>query len=116
MRKHKRIKRIGMTISAMLAGGAVFDNGCFNTLASINVCGTVLTFCTPADQINLLFPYLTIPDYSTDPSCTIPFGCGEGDIYTDIPPGLPGGDAPDQPQNDQGGGLGGGGGGGGGGN
>ncbi|OWY72613.1 hypothetical protein B7486_06755 [cyanobacterium TDX16] len=112
MKNHKRIKKIGMTISAVLAGGAVFDNGCFNTLASINVCGTLLTFCTPADQINALFPYLTIPDFGTDPSCTVPFGCGTGDIYTDIPVGFPGGGAPDQPQDDQGGGLGGGGGGG----
>lgn len=114
MRNHKRIKRITMTISAVLAGGAVFDNGCFNTLASINVCGTLLTFCTPADQINLLFPYLTLPDFSADPSCTIPLGCGEGDVFTDIPDGFPGGQAPEQPQDDQGGGLGGGGGGGGG--
>jgi hypothetical protein len=94
----------------LLTGGTVLS--CANTLANINLCGTVFTFCTPTDQLNLLYPYLDTPDYTTDPSCTIPLGCGSGDV---LPPleGGPGGDAPEQPQNGQGGGLGGGGGGGG---
>lgn len=116
MRTHNKTRKVILGLSMILAGGTAFNNGCFNTLASINVCGTVLTFCTPADQINALFPYLQVPDYRTDPSCTIPLGCGPGDVYTNIPPGFPGGDAPNQPTDAQGGGLGGGGGGGGGGN
>lgn len=111
MRKYKTIKKVAFGLTVLLSGGTVLDNGCMNTVASINVCGTILTFCTPADQINLLFPYLEVPDFQTDPSCTVPLGCGTGDIYTDIPPGMPGGEAPVQPSDDQGGGLGGGGGG-----
>lgn len=111
MRNTKRIHRIVLTVSSILAGGTVLDNGCFNTLASINVCGTLLTFCTPSDQINALYPYLTVPDYSIDQSCTLPMGCGAGDMYTNIPPGIPGGDAPEEPSDNQGGGTGGGGGG-----
>lgn len=115
MRSHKRIRKTIVGLSMVLATGTVFNNGCINTLASINVCGTLFTFCTPADQINLLFPYLEVPDFDADPSCTIPLGCGDGDVFTNIPDGFPGGDAPEQPQDAQGGGLGGGGGGGGGG-
>lgn len=109
MRNYKFVRKIMLGTSLLLAGGIV--PGCMNTLANINVCGTIFTFCTPADQINLMFPYLDYPDYNADPSCTIPLGCGDGDV---LPPlvGGPGGGAPDQPQNDQGGGLGGGGGGG----
>lgn len=108
MRKYLKVRKAIMGAVVALSGGAVFDNGCMNTLASINVCGTVLTFCTPTDQLNLLFPYLEVPDFQTDPSCTIPLGCGDGDIYTNIPPGGPGGTAPNQPTDDTGGGLGGG--------
>ena len=109
MKNHKSVRKITLGLTVLLSGSTVFDNGCFNTLASVNVCGTILTFCTPADQINLLFPYLEVPDFDTDPSCTIPLGCGDGDVYTNIPPGLPGGDAPDQPSDDSGGAGGGGG-------
>ena len=76
-------------------------DGCINTLASINLCGTVLTFCTPADQLNLFFPYLSIPDYKSDPSCTIPLGCGPSDVYQNIPAGFPGGGSVNQPTNGQ---------------
>jgi hypothetical protein len=98
----------------VLAGGSVLGSGCMNTLASINLCGTVFTFCTPTDQLNLLFPMLELPDFDTDPSCTIPLGCGGSDV---LPPleGGPGGGETDEPIDDSGGGLGGGGGGGGGG-
>lgn len=106
MKKYKSIRKITLGLTVLLSGSTVFDNGCFNAVASINVCGTILTFCTPADQINLLFPYLEVPDFDTDPSCTVPLGCGDGDIYQ--PPLPPGGDAPDQPSDDSGGAGGGG--------
>ncbi len=109
MRKYKSIRKIALGLTVLLSGGTVLDNGCFNTLASINVCGTILTFCTPADQINMLFPYLEVPDFQTDPSCTIPLGCDGSDVYTIIPPGLPGGGPSDPPTDNSGGGTGGGG-------
>lgn len=76
----------------------------------INLCGTVLTFCTPIDQLNLMFPLLQVPDYDSDPSCSIPLGCGSSDV---LPPliGGPGGGPPNEPTDNQGGGMGGGGGG-----
>ncbi len=115
MKPHRKLRKVLIGVSTVLAGGTLLANGCMNTLASLNLCGTVLTFCTPADQLNLFFPMLEVPDFATDPSCTIPLGCGDGDLFGNIPPGFPGGDEPDQPSDDQGGGAGGGGGGGGGG-
>lgn len=112
MRRHTILKKALLGASVLLAGGTVLSNGCMNTLASINVCGTVFTFCTPGDQLSLLWPYLEIPDYQTDPSCTIPMGCDGSDLFPSIP-GAPGGGASEQPSG--GGGTGGGGTGGGGG-
>ncbi len=111
----RKLRKLMLGATAILAGGTVLNNGCINTLASIPVCGTVLTFCTPADQLNLMFPLLETPDFNADPSCTIPLGCGPSDIYQNIPDGFPGGEGSVEPQNAQGGGLGQGGGGGGGG-
>lgn len=115
MKRSRKVKKVMIALSTLLAGGTVLDNGCINTIASIPFCGALLTFCTPADQLNLFLPSLQVPDYDTDPSCTIPLGCGGGDLYTNIPPGFPGGSAPVPPVNNQGGGTGGTGGGGGGG-
>jgi hypothetical protein len=115
MRRHKLWKKALLSVSVMLGGGTVMADGCLNTLASINLCGTVFTFCTPADQLNLFFPYLEVPDYRADPSCTIPLGCDGSDIYTTIPEGFPGGSGINEPTNSQtgvggtGGGTGGGG-------
>ncbi|MEK6642691.1 MAG: hypothetical protein AABZ08_02190 [Planctomycetota bacterium] len=97
MRNHKRLKKAMLSLTVILGGSTVMADGCINTLASINICGTVLTFCTPADQLNLLFPYLETPDFETDPSCTIPLGCGASDVYQNIPAGFPGGSAVNQP-------------------
>jgi hypothetical protein len=52
-----------------------------NTVASLPLCGTLLTWCTPMDQLNLFYPLLQTPDFQTDPSCTIPLGCHGSDIY-----------------------------------
>ena len=112
MRRTLKIKKTLLTIAVMLGGGTVMADGCLNTLASVNVCGTVLTFCTPADQLNLFLPYLKLPDFKTDPSCTIPLGCGASDIYTNIPAGFPGGGSINPPTNGQTGSTGGGSGGG----
>jgi hypothetical protein len=116
MRKYKILKKALLGVSVLLAGGTVLSNGCMNTVASINLCGTVFTFCTPGDQLSLFWPYLEIPDYEADPSCTIPMGCGGqpstgSDLFPAIP-GAPGGLASEQPSDTQGSGVGGGGGGG----
>jgi len=103
MLKTRKFRKALLGLTAVLAGGTAFDNGCINTVASIPFCGTILTFCTPADQLNLFLPSLTIPDYETDPSCTIPLGCAGGDLYQNIPAGFPGGAAPVAPVNAQGG-------------
>lgn len=112
MRNYKRMRRKLVGLSLLAAGGSLFANNCINFAASLPICGAVLTFCTPTDQISLLWPLLQTPDFSADPSCTIPLGCGRGDenFFPGAPPGLPGGDVPEQPSDDQGGGPGGGGG------
>ena len=101
MRRMMKLKRNLLITTAMFAGGTVFANGCINTVASIPVCGTVLTFCTPVDQLNLIFPLLQTPDFDADPSCTIPLGCAGSDIFQNIPPGLPGGDETPAPSDEQ---------------
>jgi len=100
------LKKIMLATSVLLACGTVFS--CVNTISSVNLCGTVFTFCSPADWVNVWYPVLEVPDFNADPSCTIPLGCGDGDL---LPPldGGPGGGAP-EPAGEAGGtGLGGGG-------
>lgn len=115
MRWTKKKNRIAMAVTAALAGGTVLQSNCANALYSLPICGGVLTFCTPSDQLNFLFPLLQTPDFRADPSCSIPLGCGDDDIYN-IPDGYagPGGDGANQPTDDQSGGASGGTGGGGG--
>lgn len=110
--RHQRFwKKALLSVSVVFGGGTAVAGGCLDTLASVNVCGTVLTFCTPADQLNLFFPFLQTPDYFSDPSCTIPLGCAGSDLYQNIPLGFPGGSQITQPTNTQtGAGSGGGGG------
>ena len=119
MRRHKFLTKTLLSVSILLAGGTVLSNGCINTLASLPICGGILTFCTPSDQLNLLYPMLEIPDFNADPSCTIPLGCGgrgSSDLFGPVDPNNPdagpGGGASDPPSDATGGGLGGGGGGG----
>jgi hypothetical protein len=112
MRRRKLLTKAMLAASLLFAGGTILSNGCINTLASINLCGTVFTFCTPVDQLNLLYPLLEVPDWDTDPSCTLPFGCSDTDIRQGLE-GVPAGDGTPEPEDAQGGGLGGGGGGGG---
>ena len=98
--KHKYIKFLGILLISFLFGGTC--------VTSVNLCGTVLTFCEPVDQLNLMFPYLELPDFDADPSCTIPLGCGDGDILPSLEGG-PGGGSPDPAGEAGGTGLGGGG-------
>jgi hypothetical protein len=118
MRKYKLLTKAMLGASLLLAGGTVLGNGCANTIASLPICGSILTFCTPGDQINFLWPWLETPDFSVDPSCTIPYDCGGAaptgsDLFPSIPGG-PGGGSTPAPSDTQGGGATGGGGGGGG--
>jgi hypothetical protein len=113
MKRYRFIRNALTFAAATVAGGSVFGNGCANLAFSITPCGTIvpLTVCTPTDQLNLLFPLLQVPDYRTDPSCTIPFGCGDrgaSDLFPTIPGG-PGGGPSDPPTSGGGGGGGGGG-------
>ena len=106
MRRYRLLRKIMVSASLLMAGGTVMGNGCVNTVASLPICGGLLAFCDSFDQINFLFPILETPDFRQDPSCTIPLGCGGGDLF-DIPinpnpngPQLPGGGPPDQPVDD----------------
>ena len=116
MRRIKLMKRTLLSTVAILAGGTVLSNGCMNAVASLPICGGILTYCTPADQLALFYPVLEIPDYQADPSCTIPLSCGGSDLFTGTGFVSPfGGSESEEPEDDQGGGLGTGGGAGGGG-
>jgi len=90
-------KKILLTL---LVGGTLLGSGCFNTLTSINLCGTVFPWCSPTDQINLFYPVLNTPDYNTDPSCTTPLGCSDSDIYQNTD-GFPGGSGSNAPTEDR---------------
>jgi hypothetical protein len=90
MQKYTILKKSLLFASALLASGTVFSNGCTSTIASLPLCGSVFDFCAPGDQLSLFWPYLEVPDYQADPSCTIPMGCGNSDLFPSIP-GAPGG-------------------------
>ncbi|MEE8170731.1 MAG: hypothetical protein V3T70_09300, partial [Phycisphaerae bacterium] len=80
----KRIARFyrKSLLLAVFGGGVMYATGCTNFLFSINVCGTVLLNCTPEDQLLLVFPFLDVPDFDIDPTCTIPTGCFDRDDDT----------------------------------
>ncbi len=117
MRNYKRIRKSMAGLTVMLAGGTLFADGCLNTVASLPICGGLLTFCTPTDQLLLFFPVLEVPDFEADPGCTIPGVCGDAGSFEAPGDFFPGGEPPEEPEDEgdgQGGGFGGGGGGGGG--
>lgn len=69
--------RILMLIAASAAGGSLMQVGCAKTIAAnVNPCGTLLStnYCDPF-QWNTLF--VTPADYDRDPTCTIPYFCGQ---------------------------------------
>lgn len=113
MKQYRKYKKLALGATVLMAGGTVFQNTCINTLASLPICGAVLTFCSPSDQLIALFPLLTTPDFDADPGCTIPGTCGDGGSYEGPDDFFPGGGTPDEPEDEQGGGFQGGGGGGG---
>lgn len=57
-------------LSILLTGTAFQLPSCSGLLTTFNPCGTVFAFCNP-QEIDALFG--DIPDFSLDPSCTIPF-------------------------------------------
>ncbi|GJM25106.1 MAG: hypothetical protein DHS20C16_15210 [Phycisphaerae bacterium] len=67
-----RVRRTGTwTAMSLLLTGTAFQIPSCSTLARVfNPCGTVFAFCNARD-VDALFG--DIPDYSLDPSCTIPF-------------------------------------------
>ncbi len=106
MKRARLIRKMAMVATIALAGGTAFGNGCINTVASVPWCGGLFTWCDPSDQLNLFYPMLETPDFGTDPSCTIPYGCGDGDLFPVADDQqFPGGGAPEEPADAQGGGA-----------
>jgi len=68
---------VGLT--AMLQGGMI-GAGCHTAARWLNPCGTLLV-CDPnaPDQGRLAWDryFLDWPDYEADPTCTVPYSCGE---------------------------------------
>ena len=73
-----RFGRVALVISAgMLAGTlpGVPGVGCAGRVArNFNPCGTILD-CDPVEYDLMMNPF---PDWSLDPTCTIPGQCGNG--------------------------------------
>jgi len=104
----RKMKWRGTLAAALLSGGMLYQNGCLNALYSIQICGVVLpaTVCTPEDQLLLVFPFLEVPDFEIDPTCTIPFGCFDrGDDVNDGEYPFGGGPPNPPTQNSGGGGI-----------
>jgi hypothetical protein len=57
---------------AVITTGSAFLSipSCEGFLTTVNPCGTVFSFCEPY-EIDALFA--DVPDYSLDPTCSIPF-------------------------------------------
>lgn len=111
-----RMRRMVLVAATVVGGTAFANSGCMNTLLSVTPCGTVLAGCTAGDWMNLIYPYLDLPDYRADQSCTIPGACGPDSAIPLVPGWFDNSEGAVQPQPSQsqgaGGALGGGGGGG----
>ena len=57
--------------------GSLTQLNCAGALAQMNPCGTLfsLSFCTP-DAYTRLFGDFFASDFGADPTCVIPFNCG----------------------------------------
>jgi hypothetical protein len=67
---HRGMRR-ALVGCAILAMGTAFQlPSCQGVLTTFNPCGTVFGFCT-AEELDALFA--PIPDFSLDPTCSIPF-------------------------------------------
>ncbi len=89
-----RTARILSLVAVVAAGGiatAILPS-CETTLTTLNPCGSIFAFCEPWEVDQL---FASVPDYSADPSCTIPFygldpENDEGDCSTTVVFNTPG--------------------------
>jgi len=93
MNRKKLVKKLSLATAVMLGGGTLLQGACSNTLLTLgaSTCGTVFAFCTPGDAALMLFRFFEIPDFDTDPTCTIPFACGPDPDDNLFPPPIGGG-------------------------
>jgi hypothetical protein len=74
------LRKLGLKlllVALTLCCGSLYQQGCFESLVlGANPCGTVLAVCTPEQWLRAVFPLVTVPNYESDPSCSIPFRCG----------------------------------------
>ena len=74
-------RKVGLKLAltaGLVTGGTLYAGGCYqDLLVSVNPCGTVFAFCTPGDWLRAIDPVIEYPDYELDPSCTMPFRCGD---------------------------------------
>ena len=70
-RMRRGLHRTFVGLAALTTGTAFLGiPSCQGLLTTINPCGTVFAFCT-AEELDALFG--DIPDFSLDPTCSIPF-------------------------------------------
>jgi len=64
--------RVAVAVAVSVGSGVVFGflPSCETTLTTLNPCGTIFAFCEPYEVDQL---FADTPDYSLDPTCTIPF-------------------------------------------
>lgn len=73
MRRQRKWWMMWVLLAAPLVGTAWADLGCISKVArNVNPCGTILN-CDPIEYDLLMHNY---PDWSLDPTCTIPGLCG----------------------------------------
>ncbi len=71
----KRIQAAGLLLATASVPFQLLPvGGCRELTEFLNPCGSVFAFCEAED---LDFLNRTIPDFQDDPSCTIPFACGD---------------------------------------
>ena len=83
----RRFRALGFLV---LSGSMMFQLGigaCRDVTEFLNPCGTVFAFC---DAQDLDFLNRTIPDFEDDPTCTIPYACGDPPFGTGPGPRPPG--------------------------
>jgi len=78
----QRARRFLLAGVALMSGFTfLFIPSCEGILTTFDPCGTILGNCAPG-TFQLLFA--DVPDYSVDPTCTIPGGCAdEGENWVD---------------------------------
>ncbi|MFQ5413355.1 MAG: hypothetical protein ACE5E6_02745 [Phycisphaerae bacterium] len=81
-----RFKTRGSRIAAagaLVLAASVFQlPSCAQVLTVFDPCGTILGSCAPG-ALQLLFA--DVPDFDVDPTCTIPGGCTNQTLPSDIP-------------------------------